>query len=35
MGLGTSKGRKVVHMTLEKQMLGKEMFAGPCGDNGT
>jgi len=34
-GLGTSEGRKAVHMMLEKQLLDKQVFAGPCGDNGT
>ena len=27
--------RKAVDMELEKQMFGKQMFAGLCRDNGT
>ena len=26
---GTSKGRKAIYMETEKQMFGKNMFAGP------
>ena len=35
--VGTSKGRKEIHMGLERQMFGKKIkrFAEPYKDNGT
>ena len=30
----TAKGRKAIHVEMEKQMFGKQMFAGSCRDNG-
>ena len=32
MGLGLQRGG--IHMKMEKQMFGKQMFAGSCRDNG-
>ena len=29
------KGRKSIHVKKEKQVFGKQMFAGPGKDNGT
>lgn len=31
----TSKEKKAVHLKMEKQVFGKQMFAGPRRDNGT
>ena len=32
---GTSKGRKAIYVEMDKQMFGKQMFAGPGRDSGT
>ena len=29
MWFGTSQSRKAIHMEMQKQMFGKQMFAGP------
>lgn len=29
------KSKEGLHMEMEKQMLGKPVFAGPCRDHGT
>ena len=33
-GLGLSKGKKAIHMEMDKQMFARYMFAGPCRDSG-
>ena len=34
-GLGLQRGRKAIPQEVEKQMFGKQVFAGPCRGNGT